>query len=147
MAFASFTRLRVRAWYYLPAFLVHAERSGRQAQRANDYRGGALSADFARLTFWTLTLWSNEAAMRAYRIAEPHKSVMRRIRWCDEAAVAHREQPTEQLPGDDDVLQFMREHGRVVKVPYPSSEHAAGLTVPDGRPPRFARPLRPVTRS
>ena len=145
MVFASFTRLRVRAWYYLPAFLVHADRSGRQAQRASGYLTGALSADFARRTFWTVTLWSNEAAMRAYRIADPHKSVMRRIKWCDEAAVAHTEQATEQLPGGDDVLQFMREQERAVNVPYPSPEHASGLTVPDGRPPRFARPLPPIT--
>jgi len=85
MALASFTRLRVRAWYYLPAFLVHADRSGRQAQRANGFMAGALSADRRHLTFWTLTLWTDEAAMRAYLFAGDHSRAMRKLgQWIDE---------------------------------------------------------------
>jgi hypothetical protein len=144
MAFLSFTRLRLRAWYYVPAFVVQTGRSTRQARRANGFITGALSADIPHLTFWTVTVWKNEAAMRAFRIGDPHKTIMRDIRWCDEAAVAHREQTTEGLPTGADALDYMRQHGRVVKVEHPSLEHVARLTVPDGRAPNFRRPLRPL---
>jgi hypothetical protein len=145
MVFVSFTRLHLRAWYYAPAFVLHAARSSRQAQASKGYLGGALSADPRHLTSWTVTFWRDEAAMRAYRIAEPHKTAMAKLpKWCDEASVAHRQQLTDDVPTAAEALEFMQQHGRVSKVRYPSVGHAAGLTVPDGRPPRFATPLRAI---
>jgi hypothetical protein len=147
MPFVSLTRLHVRAWYYVPAFLIHAARSSRQAQESAGYLRGALSADPAHLTSWTVTFWTDEAAMRAYRTAEPHRSAMTRLpKWCDEASVAHREQVTDEIPTAAEALQFMQQHGRASKVRYPSAGHAAGLTVPDARPPRFATPLRAIRK-
>jgi hypothetical protein len=144
VAFVSFTRLHLRSWRYLPSFVLYAHRSSRQAQRSSGYVIGALSADPVHLTFWTATLWGHEAAMRAYQFASPHKEVMLKIgTWCDEAAVAHRTQLSQALPGSAEALEFMQQHGRVTRLPAPSSGHTAGLTVPDGRPPRFA-PLRAI---
>jgi hypothetical protein len=145
MAFVSFTRLHLRAWYDLPAFMLHAARSSRQAQRSPGFLRGALSADLRHLTSWTVTLWSDAAAMRAYRGAEPHRTAMSKLAtWCDEASVAHRDQPSEEVPSADEALRFMQQHGRVSRVLKPSTGHAAGLTVPDGRPPRLSAPLRPI---
>jgi hypothetical protein len=64
MPFISITRLRVRAWRYLPAFIIQAVRSARQACRAPGNLAVTLLRD-SNLTFWTRTAWSDEAAMRA----------------------------------------------------------------------------------
>jgi quinol monooxygenase YgiN len=139
VAFISYTRLRLRRWYYVPAFLVQAGRSMRQARRAPGYITGALSADLRRTTFWTVTVWSDEAAMRAYRSSGAHRTVMPRLaQWCDEAAVANHAAADETLPTGEAALKHMQQHGRVSRVRYPTPTHAAGETVPDGRPPRFA---------
>ena len=138
MAFVSITRLHLRAWRVLPGFLVQTFRAAGQARRSGGYVAGALSADMRRLTFWTLTLWKDQAAMRGYQHSGAHKAVMPRIGdWCDEAAVAHWEQDGGRIPGGDEALERMQRQGRVVKLPQPSQGHAAGETVPDGRPPRF----------
>ena len=143
MAFVSLTRLRLRAWYYLPAFALHARRSSKQAERSEGFITGALSGDIPRLTFWTATVWTDEAAMRAYRSSGAHRLVMPRIgTWCDESAVAHIENAGEAVPTDSEALGHMQRHGRIVRLPRPTAEHAAGATVPDGRPPRFMQRLR-----
>ena len=145
MAFVSFTRLHLRAWYYLPAFFVHAARSSAQAQRSEGFVRGALSVDVRHLTSWTVTLWTSEAAMRAYRSAEPHRTAMVKLpTWCDEGSVGHREQPNDEVPTRDETLRFMQQHGRLTRVLKPSPGHAAGRTVPDGRAPRFVATLRPI---
>ena len=143
MAFVSLTRLHVRAWYYLPAFFLHATRSSRQAQRAPGFIMGALSADVPRRTFWTVTVWTDQSAMRAYQFSGAHRIVMSKIgAWCDEAAVARMENAAEALPAGAVALERMREHGRITRLPNPSPAHAAGATVPDGRAPRFAGKLK-----
>jgi heme-degrading monooxygenase HmoA len=143
----SFTRLHLRAWYHLPAFLLHAMKSSNQAQRSNGFIAGGLSADLPHLTFWTVTLWRDEAAMRAFMLSDPHKTSMPRLgNWCDEAAVAHVEREGTELPTPEESLDFMRTRGRISRLPHPSARHAAGNTVPDGRPPLSRlRPLRPIS--
>ena len=145
MAFVSLTRLHVRAWYYLPAFLLHASRSSRQAQRAPGFILGALSADVPRRTFWTVTVWIDQAAMRAYQFSGAHKIVMSKIgAWCDEGSVARTENAAEGLPAGEAALAYMREHGRITRLPDPSPAHATGATVPDGRAPNFTGRLKPL---
>ncbi|HMB79290.1 MAG TPA: hypothetical protein VKI43_04460 [Vicinamibacterales bacterium] len=44
----------------------------------------------SRHTFWTCTIWSLEAAMKAFMHATPHGPTMRRLlEWCDEASLVH----------------------------------------------------------
>jgi hypothetical protein len=89
MPLVSVTRLRVRAWRFLPAFSVLAMRSARQARRADGNVGTSLLAE-AHRTFWTLTAWTDESAMRAFMVDGAHGRGMRNLKtWCDEAAVAH----------------------------------------------------------
>jgi hypothetical protein len=84
--FASVTRLRIRSMKYVLAFLWMTFRSQRQVLRAPGFLGGKLLLD-ARRTFWTLTVWENERAMKAFRGAGPHGQAMRKlVEWCDEAA-------------------------------------------------------------
>jgi hypothetical protein len=88
-------------------------------------------------------LWTDQAAMRAYQLSGPHKKAMPKLgEWCDEAAVAHREQAADQLPSAEEALQYMRHNGRTSRLSHPSSGHAAEQTVADGRAPLFVAPLR-----
>lgn len=144
MAFISITRLRVHSWRLLPVFLLQSLRASRQARQSDGFVIGGLSADVRRRTFWTMTIWKDEAAMRAYQHTGLHKHMMPRLgTWCDEAAVTHWEQDDQQVPSGDEVLGRMQRQGRVSKLPQPSPGHAAGETVPDGRAPRFNAPLHP----
>jgi hypothetical protein len=98
MPLVSITRLRVRSFRYLPAFAVQAFRSARQAKNAPGNLAVSLLKD-SHFTFWTRTLWSDEAAMRAFMIVGAHRHVMPHLlQWCDEAAVVHWVQDTVEPP-------------------------------------------------
>ena len=125
MPFVSLTRLRVRSWRFMPAFLWYAFRSSRQAQRTEGFLHGKLIVD-AKNTFWTVTAWSSEAAMRAYRVQGPHLAAMGKLaNWCDEASVAHWQQESVALPSPEQAHQRMVESGRPSRVNHPSSEQSA----------------------
>lgn len=84
--FASVTRLRVRSMRYLPSFLWQTFLIQRQAQRTPGFLGGRLLID-AHSTYWTLTAWETERAMKVFRGAAPHVRVMPRlVKLCDEAS-------------------------------------------------------------
>lgn len=125
MPVISVTRLRVRSWRYLPAFLFLALRSSRQARRANGNRGTRLLAE-AHRTFWTLTTWADEAAMRTFMTAGPHGSAMRKLKhWCDEASVVHWSDDGSGAPTWSEAHLRMQSQGRRSKVLYPSADHEA----------------------
>jgi hypothetical protein len=89
MPFVSITRLRVRSWWYLPAFLFRTQGIIRQAAKADGNLAVRLPRD-RRNTFWTGTSWLSEDSMKAFMPAKPHGPAMRRLlEWCDEASVVH----------------------------------------------------------
>ena len=123
MPFVSVTRLRLRSVRFLPAFFFHTLRSQSQAKRAD----GVLSVkvgNAAQLAFWTLTVWRDEAAMRAFMVSGPHKTAMPKLmEWCDEASVTHWNQDSADAPSWAVAHQRMVAEGRLSKVRYPSSTH------------------------
>jgi hypothetical protein len=144
MALISVTRLRLRSLRFLPAFAWHTWASTRQARRAPEFLGGQLAREGAR-TFWTLTAWTDEAAMRRYRGADAHLRAMPRLlHWCDEASVVHWRQDGPDLPDGAAALRRMVAEGRPSKVLHPSPEHAAGRIAPAGQAPRPGLRFRPV---
>ena len=87
MVFVSVTRLRVRSWRFLPMFLIQEFRSARQAKSAEGNLAVALLRQ-PKSTYWTRTVWTSEAAMKAFMMAGVHRGVMRKLlNWCDEAAL------------------------------------------------------------
>src|SRR5947208_3087596 len=72
--FASVTRLRVRSPKFLPLFLWRTFSIQRQVMRAGGFLGGRLLVD-VRLTFWTLTVWESEQAMKAFRGSDARADV------------------------------------------------------------------------
>ncbi len=116
MPFVSVTRLRIRAFRFLPGFALHAVRTRSQVRRAPGFAGGAILADRG-WTFWTLTAWSDEADMRRYILAGAHREAMTRLaHWCDEASVVHWTQAEAGLPCWMEADRRMRAEGRPSKV-------------------------------
>ena len=130
MPVISVTRLRVRRWSLLPAFLIRSFRIGRQAKQAPGNLAVGLLQD-RRRTFWTCTAWESESAMRAFMLAQPHGPAMRKLlEWCDEAALVHWPQPAAELPSWTEAHQRMQHEGRTSKVNHPSEDQRRFVIAP-----------------
>jgi hypothetical protein len=146
MTFVSLTRLRVRSLRFLLPFVWQVRKSARQAARTSGFLGGRLLRE-ARNTFWTITAWENETAMRAYRNAGAHRGVMPKLlEWCDEASVAHWTQEGPELPDWQEAHRRMIKDGRPSKVNHPSPEQIANHTAPP-QPSRIEQTLKPIKQS
>jgi hypothetical protein len=133
MPIAAVTRLRLRKLHLVPALMIYAFRSQRQA-RASE---GCLAADMRMQgvrVFWTRTLWRDVQALRDFmRGGGAHGAVMPRLQhWCDEAAVVDWER--DSLPDWGEAEAHLRSDGRVSRVRHPSLAHARGETVPPSPP-------------
>ena len=125
MTFVSITRLRVRSWRFVPGFFVYALRSARQAARAEGNLATRLLRD-QRNTFWTVTGWASEPAMKKFMLAGTHRKAMRKLpQWCDEAALAHWTQESEEMPSWEEAWRRIESEGRPSRVNHPSSAHTA----------------------
>jgi heme-degrading monooxygenase HmoA len=127
----SVTRLQLRSPRFLLLFAWHAHRSRRQAEAAEGCLHVAVRKT-AGLAFWTLTAWRDEASLRAYMRAAPHRwAVPKLARWCDEAAVTHWEQDPGQEPvqafGWDAAAERLIREGRLLKVLHPSESQRQGV--------------------
>lgn len=121
--FVSLTRLRLRSLWYLLPFQWYIYRTRKQVERAKGFVRGKLLVD-ARLTFWTLTGWQNLKDMKAYRDSGPHHKVMPLLRnWCNEASVAHWEQPETLLPDWSEAHRRLTSEGRLTPVSHPTEDH------------------------
>ncbi len=128
MPIVAGTRLHIRSPIYLPGFFVSTFRSMRQAQSALGYLGGRLNREGR--AFWTVSVWEDEDAMRAYRQSGAHKDAMRRVNdWCDELATAHWVQETVEMPGWEDIARRVAE-GRFLKLQHASPRHLAREVLP-----------------
>lgn len=122
---ASVTRLRVRSMRYLPAFLWTTFLAQRQVLRAPGFHGGRLLIDAGR-TFWTLTVWESESAMKGFRGSGPHAKVMPRlVEWCDEASYAHWTPAGDSVPSWPKAYEHLVAEGRLSRVAHPSASHGA----------------------
>jgi heme-degrading monooxygenase HmoA len=140
LSFVSITRLRVRSWFYLPAFLAQTLRIARQAARADGNFSVKLLAD-RRNTYWTATSWLSEGSMKAFMLAKPHGPTMRSLlHWCDEAALVHWAQSGAELPSWREAHKRLQQEGRRSKVNHPSAAHTAYTISPPITGP--ARELR-----
>jgi quinol monooxygenase YgiN len=60
----------------LPLFVVYTWRIIRQLKSARGLIGYTLRAQLLAKSFWTLSAWESEAAMRAFVQAPPHREIM-----------------------------------------------------------------------
>ena len=95
----------------------------RQAARTPGFLGGQLARD-ANDVLWTVTLWDNEASMRAFRNGGAHRRGMPRISdWFDEAALVHWEQESAELPDWREIPRRLNDQGHFTKLRYPTAAH------------------------
>jgi hypothetical protein len=137
----SVTRLRIRSLPGYFQFLSKNEAAVRQVVASPGFISGKLLVDGVR-TFWTATIWRDEASMRAYRSSGAHGAIMSRLPgWCDEASVAHWAQDSNELPDWREAHRRMSAEGRPSRVDRPSAAHQARII----RAPRvfIQRPLSP----
>jgi hypothetical protein len=131
MPLVSVTRLRLASRWSYPIFLGYALAAARQARRSRGFLDGWLGTD-AEVGFWTTTVWESAEAMRAFRNAGIHMRAMPKLlRWCNEAAYAHWEQPEETAPDPDSAYTRLQQNGVLSKVNAPSARQRAGATVGD----------------
>ena len=108
----SVTRFRLRSLRLLPLFLLHANRTIAQVRRADGFVAGAVQRD-ADLAFWTMTVWRDERAMRAYGASGAHRKAIPHLAdWADEASVARWRQPGDDLPEWPEAVRRLRDEGR-----------------------------------
>lgn len=115
-------------------FLIQSFRSARQAKSAEGNLAVALLRQ-AKSTYWTRTVWTSEAAMKAFMLAGAHRGVMRKLlNWCDEAAVVHWTQDSPVPPEWPEAREKMQAMGRTSKVNHPSDDQRA-FRIPELRMP------------
>jgi len=123
----SVTRLRLRSVWYLLPFMLWASRSSKQATQTP----GCLAIDARKtrgLTFWTRSLWKDEASLKSFMIGAPHRKAMPKLYgWCDEAAIGRWETQSDTLPGWAEAEQRLVSDGRLARVKAPSAMQAKGI--------------------
>jgi len=129
MPIIAVTRLHLRSPRYVTAFLWTTFKVQRAARRSH----GSLAVRLRRstgLAFWTLTSWRDTPAMHSFTMTSPHREAMEKLgHWCDEAAFAHWEVSTSEVPSWDAAAQQLRAHGQLGKLRHPSPQHKAGEIV------------------
>jgi heme-degrading monooxygenase HmoA len=129
MNVVSVTRLRLRSPRFLPLFFWHTIRSFRQAKTSPGNLGVRVRKTQG-LTFWTLTRWKSEQAMKAFRDGLPHRLAMRKLAvWCDEASFAHWTQDSAELPPWDLAVERLQANGKLGRVLHPSADQKTGRIV------------------
>ena len=123
MSLVSVTRFRLRSIRFVPFFVLHANRTIAQVRKANGLVAGSVQRD-AHLAFWTVTVWRDEHAMRAYGASGAHRKAMPHLAdWADEASVGHRRQPSSNLPEWPEAVRRLREEGRPLTLRHPAPNH------------------------
>lgn len=74
------SRLPLRRYRHIPRFMAATLRIRRQLARSEGLVGYALDAQLLRKTFWTVSAWTDQAALRRFDRAEPHRGATRAIR-------------------------------------------------------------------
>ncbi len=114
----SVTRFRARSPWLVPLFLVRAQGAIAQMRRSDGYRAGSLRR-YRDGSFWTMTVWRDEAALRSYVTSGAHLKAMPRLAaWGREASTARWNQSGEGLPGWTEAERRMRDTGRVLPLPH-----------------------------
>ena len=90
------SRLPLRRRRSIPGFLRDAV-AIRQLARADGMVGYALDAELARTTFWTFSVWDDQASLDAFAASDPHRAITRRLR----PLMAQTRFEFFQIPGSD----------------------------------------------
>ncbi len=79
-AYVMASKFELTSRWRAPAFLAQVVRAWRQARRSEGVLGVTLRAQPLRRTYWTLSAWTGKDALNAFARAEPHRTIMKRVR-------------------------------------------------------------------
>jgi heme-degrading monooxygenase HmoA len=97
-AYVMASKFELTSAWRTPAFMTEAIRAWWQARRSPGVFGVTLRAQPLRRTYWTLSAWTDEAALYAFARAEPHRTIMRRVRpWAKTATFRFWAAPVSEL--------------------------------------------------
>src|SRR5215469_2944119 len=77
---AMASRLPLKRRRSIPGFLRDTLAIRGQLARADGLVGYALDAQLGRKTFWTFSVWQDQASLDAFAAADPHLAIIRRLR-------------------------------------------------------------------
>ncbi len=120
MPFVSVTRAHLSSPLFVDAFLADVVASNAQALAARGNLGTELLGEDTH-AYWTKSIWVDQTTMREFMSSGRHAEAMPRLRkWCDEAAVVHWEQDSEELPSWTEAHRRLVSEGRPSAVEQPS---------------------------
>jgi hypothetical protein len=80
------------------------------------------------LTFWTRSVWKDEASLKSFMIHTPHRKVMPKLYgWCDEAAIGRWVTESETPPSWEEAGRRIVSDGRLSRVKVPSERQGKGV--------------------
>ena len=124
VAMASYLPLkRARS---IPGFLRDAMAIRRQLSRADGMLGYALDAELGRKTFWTFSVWEDQASLDAFASSDPHRAIIRRLR----PLMGPTRFEFFQIPGSDLPLTWDQ-----MKAPVRGTQTAGSTRAGEGRGP------------
>jgi hypothetical protein len=135
---AMASRLPLRRRRSIPGFLRDALAIRRQLARAGGMVGYALDAELARKTFWTFSVWEDQASLDAFASSDPHRAIIRRLR----PMMGPTRFEFFQIPGSDLPLTWDQMKAPVRGTQTPDSTRAGegrGPAAPNARGPRDGR--------
>lgn len=128
----------------LPAFLWMTFLAQGQTERAGGFLGGRLLVDNLH-TYWTLTVWENEKAMKAFRGSGAHARAMPKlVEWCDEASYAHWIVADNSIPEWPVTYEHLVSDGKLSRVARPSPDHEARCFPRPRLQPLIGQDLKPA---
>jgi heme-degrading monooxygenase HmoA len=135
---AMASRLPLKRRRSIPGFLRDAVAIRRQLARADGMVGYALDAELARKTFWTFSVWEDQASLDAFASSDPHRAIIRRLR----PPMGPTRFEFFQIPGSDLPLTWDQMKAPVRGTQTPDSTRAGegrGPAVPNARGRRGGR--------
>ena len=100
------SRLPLKAYRFIPGFLVDTLRIRRQLARTDGLVSYALNAQLARKTFWTYSVWIDQASLDAFAGADPHRRIIQRLRnRMDESRFEFMRMRGAEIPSDWSAMQ------------------------------------------
>jgi hypothetical protein len=126
----------VRRWRDLPRFFWSARACINQAKNDPKCLAGATYPG-PGLTFWTATIWEDEASMVAYVRTPPHGPTLRYLKvWCSEAATGHLEVNAPVLPKPEALPALLSARPKFFPVKHPAMDHEQRW-IPSSAPSRI----------
>ena len=134
----SITRLRLRSWFRIFKFYELSTPAIDQAIKDPNCLAGATYTGPGP-TFWTATVWNDEASMRNYTQTGAHQATLSWFaRICSEGAMTQYKSKKIELPEQHEIAKKLAQAPKFFRVDKPSAAQEA-KTIPNMSPKLMRR--------